>query len=659
MGRSRKYYLETLEDRTMPAVFGIPWPNAQQLTVSFVPDGTVLRATDVTGSTAPQTSNLFAQMSAIPTEVWQSEVLRALQTWASRINSNLVVVPDSGDAFGTPGASQGDPRFGDIRIGGGSLCSSSVSLAVPYSDLAGTWAGDILFNTNYLFRAATGPTSYLGPTTGFDLASVAMHEAGHIFGVAGVTSPSDAVMFEYYTTPHADISAGEAQLVQALYNGARTPDANEGSTGNESIATATEVRDAALATILNGQSNLGWSFGSQLTIVGDLTTRTDVDVYRFRATSGSFAVKLQTADLSLLRGRISVLNSAGELLGTSETLTAGELTLSVPSTSGTDYFIRVEAATNNVFAVGAYRLIVDPAGNSTIAFRTSDWRALLNNVVFQVVLATARNLTQTASSPGTQVLSGTGTITNHSPVEYFRFRSPQTSTRMTLLVSGTGSLGVSVLDSRGRVVVTKTGNGLIELDMAGLQLNSRYFLAVTGEQTGTVRVSAQMTSTAIVPPIVASGTLTDTTRQALRGLSVGVSGVTALAIDLDAPGASVETSVEVALVDAAGRMVWRQTGRTGTRLSATLLLAKGNYTLRLVGGTMDGSAMSNVSFGIRSELLSDPIGPGLIDPTLPPPPREIDPTWFDTGFFKVITIIDPYGRPLPPGPVDGAPITIP
>ena len=31
---------EALEDRSLPSIYGVPWPDPEHLTLSFVPDGT-------------------------------------------------------------------------------------------------------------------------------------------------------------------------------------------------------------------------------------------------------------------------------------------------------------------------------------------------------------------------------------------------------------------------------------------------------------------------------------------------------------------------------------------------------------------------------------------------------------------------------------------
>src|SRR3954465_14761212 len=93
--------LEHLEDRCTPALWGNPWPDATHLTVSFAPDSTLL---------AGQNSTLFSTLSWRPG--WQTEVLRALQTWAVQAGVNFSVTGDGGQALGVAGRPQGDLRFG-------------------------------------------------------------------------------------------------------------------------------------------------------------------------------------------------------------------------------------------------------------------------------------------------------------------------------------------------------------------------------------------------------------------------------------------------------------------------------------------------------------------------------------------------------------------
>src|SRR5215831_12167044 len=142
--------VEQLEDRCVPATWGNPWPDAAHLTLSFAPDGTAV------GS---RTSELFSTLNAIaPTAVWEGEILRAFQTWAVQANINIGIVADDGEAFGSAGRPQGDPRFGDIRLAAYPQAQDELATASPFEPTAGTWAGDIKLNTSYQFSIG-GPAA--------------------------------------------------------------------------------------------------------------------------------------------------------------------------------------------------------------------------------------------------------------------------------------------------------------------------------------------------------------------------------------------------------------------------------------------------------------------------------------------------------------------
>src|SRR4051812_29787369 len=109
---TRRLLLQRLEDRTMPSIFGNPWPDGQHITLSFAPDGT-----GISGGASALTQTL----SPMGTTAAKTEILRAIQTWAVNANVNVGLVADNGADFGVGGAFQGDPRFGDIRVGAKTL----------------------------------------------------------------------------------------------------------------------------------------------------------------------------------------------------------------------------------------------------------------------------------------------------------------------------------------------------------------------------------------------------------------------------------------------------------------------------------------------------------------------------------------------------------
>src|SRR6185503_19913120 len=84
---------------------------------------------------------------------WKSIILQQLNRWESVSNSKLVIVdtpkPDGGQAWNVSGASQNDPRFGDIRIGTHTFDGPGKVLAHTYfppPTNSGPPAGDMHFD---------------------------------------------------------------------------------------------------------------------------------------------------------------------------------------------------------------------------------------------------------------------------------------------------------------------------------------------------------------------------------------------------------------------------------------------------------------------------------------------------------------------------------
>jgi len=120
----RRPSLESLEERRLPAIFGLPWPDPVHLTLSFAPDGAVV-------GDAPSTLNQTLG-STLPSAVWKADILRAFQSWAAFGNINIGLVSDNGQAAGQPGPLQGNPGTGDIRISARPLSSNVLAEAVPF-----------------------------------------------------------------------------------------------------------------------------------------------------------------------------------------------------------------------------------------------------------------------------------------------------------------------------------------------------------------------------------------------------------------------------------------------------------------------------------------------------------------------------------------------
>jgi len=105
--RKRRLLVEALETRMLLDAEGVPW-SAPNLTISFAPDGT---------NVAGYESTLFQSFEALgDATAWQDAIMRGFETWAQYSVASISTVADNGDSFGTPGPTQGDPRFGDVRV---------------------------------------------------------------------------------------------------------------------------------------------------------------------------------------------------------------------------------------------------------------------------------------------------------------------------------------------------------------------------------------------------------------------------------------------------------------------------------------------------------------------------------------------------------------
>src|SRR5262249_9217940 len=87
--------VERLEERDVPAVFGVPWLDGSNLTLSFAPDGT---------SVLGDSSVLSQSLAPLGDSTAKLEILRAFQTWVEQANVNIGLIPDGGQAFGANGA---------------------------------------------------------------------------------------------------------------------------------------------------------------------------------------------------------------------------------------------------------------------------------------------------------------------------------------------------------------------------------------------------------------------------------------------------------------------------------------------------------------------------------------------------------------------------
>lgn len=628
--------IETLESRLLLAAeIGTVWPAPKQLTVSFVPDGTVH---------GNQASSLFREMrasTALPDEGWQTIILQALQTWASRSNLNVSVVPDSGLPIGSTGAPQGDSRFGDIRISSIPMTSSVLAVASGYDPTAGTRSGDITFNSDVDFRA--------GGAAGYDLFTVALHEAGHVFGLDDCDDPTSVLEASYIGT-RAGLADEDAADVQSIY-GVRAPDRFEGVSGNETVATAAPITPVN-ATGSNASD-------PSVTIRGDIGSPSDKDVYTFRvrANPGPVSIQVRTTRQSSLVGRLVVTNSRGVVLGSdvADSPTRGDLTVRLPGLSPLEtYFVRVEAADPGVFGVGGYLARVTP--DTAYLFGTLDWTtdAVTNGLInldlgTDDTLATANFLSPSIQSGLGVSYYGRASLNALSTVDMYAFDAPSGLSGdgplvLSALVWGRDLLAldprVTILDAAGKAVagqvLSHEGNAYA-LQLSGLTPGARYYAkvipypsqagltTVLNNVLGNYEFAFQFHRKATPLDALQAGTIDPETARASssgtyassQGLLVSASVDQAFHLVLSAKNATgaADSAVRVELVDGSGRVVQALRAVANEQQSLTFFMARGRYTIRYVLESRTWGVPAPLSFQLDGRSLSDPNRPYMSDPS--------------------------------------------
>ncbi len=635
---------ECLESRALLDATGVIWGDAPQLTLSFAEEGT--RVAGLSNAL----HGTFDQLAA--TEAWQGVILRAFQTWASSTNGDIGVVGDSGLPFGIPGLSRDDARFGDVRIAAVPLANDVLAVSIPSDTLvAGSWAGDVLFNSNGAWASLD------------DLFSVALHEAGHVFGLEHSDDPMSPMHVHGISsaiTPTVDDLAALTAL-----HGARMPDLNEYTSsgndgaplgtfiGNETFVTATRVKPA--------NDGAGGDGSAPSIVHGDITDAADIDTFWWDGLSdysGPVTITVRPAGMSLLTPSVELLDQQGAVLqSVTSTSSSGEaVTIQLAENDRhAMYFLRVSGVAS-VQGIGHYSLsvsfvdVVTADSERVDKFAGREFRFLTANQIRDLFETSAQayfndddhadddplesgELDTSVGFVQDTRYDAVGSIADSTDVDHYRFKSPVSplgaGIPLTIVVNPLESSGliprVALFTGDGEPLaaqIVANGNGQLVVQLPDAPSDDEFLLRISaasnlgGYSVGNYRMSIIFGAPVAELTEFASGILTDSAPESQHALYVGQSQLMHLLLDTTAAALNSNSAAWLAVYDDDGAVRYRVAAQAGDARSAgTMLLEPGAYTVQVSGISLDGLPMADLPYRLLGATISDPLGVVGGDPT--------------------------------------------
>ncbi len=608
-----------------------------RITLSFASDGTAISRYE---------SSLYSSFGDLLTaQELEDTVLRAFQTWAQHSAINVGLVSDSGDPFGIGGLSQGDLRFGDVRVGAVPMAGDVFAVAVPNVDfVSGTWSGDLLFNSNAKFVDAD------------QFFAVALHEAGHVLGLGHTT---DATSVMHPTALNTVLNAADVADLKLLYGERLDLDqydnVESGEDDNDSMNDAVEIR------------NTGSVDGIiPLLVFGDIENPTDIDFFSIEPNSGyigSITFRLISEKVSLLNATMTLLDESGQVI---ESMSGNsnrgmDFSLQIDNVSDDEeYFVKIESNGNgnpdNQF--GSYALVTTIDGNLQMGTELIDsiirrnygdldqgdiqdlfLIEVLDDLHVNDTAATATILSPRENIALASIYRIQAGISDAIDVDFYQIQafdsvmSVHVGAEEFRLISK-----IAVFDSSLQPITGETkvnGNGELLIEYSDLAIGADYFVSIAADRpdgefgTGNYDLNIAYSGENRILDILGLGRVSPTHPTQVHSLYVARSQLFHFGLQYVDATVNPNATIWMSIYDEDGIVKYRVATRPGeVRTAKSVILRPGSYSIR-VHLTNPPPAFSGAAanlprfsrawnyrvFGIG---LSEPTGPEVIDPSEDP-----------------------------------------
>ncbi len=449
-----------------------------------------------------------------------------------------------------------------------------LAVSVPHDPyLSGNWSGDVILNSTIDF---TQPQS--------DLYGVLLHEFGHVFGLGPSPDPA-SVLYQNATWVTTQLAPSDVAAIQALY-GAPAPSRAH----NHTIATAAPIRYPS-------DDGVAFTGTTPLVASGDLVAVGQNDFFSVQtsAFTGPMTFRLQTAGISLLAPNLTVYDANGNVLGQAQSTDVLGDGVSVHLngvTANTTYYVSVEAATSDLFALGRYGLAV--TFDATLKTTPDQIAAMLGSVhggssggesSDDASLGTIPALRTTPGYAANQHYETRGSLSN---VVTYSLQSPLspsgTPLVLTVAVSASGESGVlpqvQVLDANQQPVAAQVlvnGEGGYTIQADALAPGQTYYLSSTPPTLGegedaSFSLVADFSQTSALLPVLAAGSVTTTTSPPTTALYVALDQVFQFSLSATDAGAPAGAAVQMTITDGSGKVVFTLAAPAGQTVTGPPVL---------------------------------------------------------------------------------------